>query len=329
MKHKEQMLKLHHIILAQKRLKSHIYPSPLIYSEALSERSGARVWLKLECRQPTGSFKIRGALHKMMTLDDEARATGVVAASAGNHGLGIAYAAKVLGLRKVNIFVPKTTPVAKVTKLSRYPINLEKVGETYEDAHQTAEDFASETGATYISAYDDPQVIAGAGTIGMEIVTELPEVQAIITPVGGGGLIAGIAVAVKGVNPLCQMIGAQPEASPAAKLSFEQNQPIDPYDHAPTIADGLAGGFGAHPFYIARTLIDNIWLFSEDELRQAVFTLIDQEQLVVEASGAIAIAPLLSETDELCDQTVVCILTGANIDSRLLADILSQHAYCQ
>jgi threonine dehydratase len=320
------MLKLHDIVSAQNRLKLHIRPSPLIYSEALSEKSGARVWLKLECRQPTGSFKIRGALHKMMVLDDEARAKGVVTASAGNHGLGTAYAAKILGWNNLTIFVPQTTPVAKLTKLGRFPVNLQKVGETYEDAHQAAEDFAAATGATYISAYDDPQVIAGAGVVGMEIMTELPEVQAIITPVGGGGLIAGIAVAVKGINPLGQIIGVQPEASPAAKLSLEQNQPIDPYDHAPTIADGLAGGFGAHPFYIARTLIDDIWLFSEDELRQAIFALIDQEQLVVEASGAIAIAPLLREDHDLHEQTVVCVLTGANIDSRLLADILEQYS---
>jgi threonine dehydratase len=321
------MLKLHDIISAYKRVKPYIRHTPLIYSQALSERSGANAWLKLECRQPTGSFKLRGALHKMMVLDDAARAKGVVTASAGNHGLGTAYAAQALGLDQVTIFVPQTTPLAKLAKLARLPVNLQKVGETYEAAHQAAEIFAAETGATYLSAYDDPQVIAGAGTTGLEIVTELPETQTIITPVGGGGLIAGVAVAAKGINPLCQIIGVQPEASPAAKLSFEQNQPIDPYHHAPTIADGLAGGFGAHPFYIARTLVEDILLFGEDDLRQAIFTLIDQEQLVVEASGAIAIAPLLRDDHQLKDQTVVCILTGANIDSRLLADILRQHAY--
>jgi threonine dehydratase len=138
--------------------------------------------------------------------------------------------------------------------------------------------------------------------------------------------VAGVAVAAKGVNPACRIIGVQPEASPAAKLSFEQNQPIDPYDHAPTIADGLAGGFGAQPFYIARTLIDYILLFSEAELRQAVFTLIDLEQLVVEASGAIAITPLLARSEEWRGQTIVCILSGANIDSLLLADILKTGA---
>lgn len=318
------MLKLYDIVRAQQRLKPYVSASPLVYSPALSERSGARVWLKLECRQPTGSFKVRGALHKMLALDDEARARGVVTASAGNHGLGTAFAAASLGLERVTIFVPNTAPAAKVTKLRRFPVDLRQVGTTYEDAHQAAEAWARETGATYLAAYDDPVVIAGAGTCGLEIMSELPDADSLIVPVGGGGLVAGIAVAAKGINPLVKIIGVQPEASPAAKLSFEQNQPIDPYDHAPTIADGLAGGFGAHPFYIARTLIDDILLFSEQALRQAILALVDQEQLVVEASGAIAIAPLLNGSAGLAGQTVVCVLSGANIDTGLLAEILSQ-----
>jgi threonine dehydratase len=316
------MLKLYHILQAHQRIKSYIRQIPLMYSEALSERSGARVWLKLECRQPTGSFKIRGALYKLMSLAQDDLVKGVVTASAGNHGLGLAYAAKSLGLANVTVFIPTTAPKAKVTKLSRFPIQLRQVGQTYEEAHQAAENFAKETGATYISAYDDLQVIAGAGGCGLEVIAELPQAEALIVPVGGGGLVAGIGVAVKGINPFCRIIGVQPTASPAAKLSFEQNIPLDPYNHEPTIADGLAGGFGAHPFYIARTLIDEILLFSEAELRQAVFTLIDQEQLVVEASGAIAIAPLLADQHTFVGQTVVCILTGANIDTRLLGDIL-------
>jgi len=317
------MLKLLDIVQAHQRIKPYIRHAPLVYSEALSEQSGAKVWLKLECRQPTGSFKIRGALHKIMALGEPAKSQGIVTASAGNHGLGVAYAARALGLDNVTIFVPETTPQAKVNKLRRFPIDLHQSGQTYEDAHQAAENFAQENKAIYIPAYDDPQVIAGAGTCGLEILSDLPEVETIIVPVGGGGLSAGIAVAVKGINPGCQIIGVQPETSPAAKLSFEQNLPIDPYDHEPTIADGLAGGYGSHPFYIARTLIDDILLFSEADLRRAIFTLIDQEQLVVEASGAIAIAPLLAEGHRLRGQTVACVLTGANIDTTLLAEILN------
>lgn len=319
------MLKLHDIVLAHQRLKSYIPRSPLVFSEALSELSGANVWLKLECRQPTGSFKIRGALHKMMALDERARQKGIVTGSAGNHGLGTAFAAQTLGLDQATIFVPRAAPAPKVARLRRFPIDLQQVGDTYEDAHQAAETFARQTGAAYIPAYDDPTVIAGAGTIGLEIMTDAPAVDTIIVPVGGGGLIAGIAVAVKGINPICNLVGVQPTASPAAKLSFEQNQPLDPYEHAPTIADGLAGGFGATPFYIARTLIDDILLFSEADLRRAIFMLIDQEQLVVEASGAIAIAPLLGGQQALAGQTVVCVLSGANIETSLLADILRRH----
>ncbi len=320
------MLKLKDIVRAHRRIASAIRQTPLVYSHALSERSGASVWLKLECRQFTGSFKVRGALHKMMVLDSEKLGSGVVTASAGNHGLGMAYAAQALKLSNVTIFVPQTTPQAKVSKLARFPVTLEQVGQTFEDAHQAAEEFAVQTDATYVSAYDDPEVIAGAGTCGLEIISQLPEVDTILVPVGGGGLIAGVSVAVKGIDPGCRTIGLQPEASPAARLSFEQNQPIDPYDHEPTIADGLAGGFGAYPFHIARTLIDDIQLFSEDEIKQAIFTLVDQEQLVVEASGAIAVAPLLNPAANLKNHTVACILTGANIDSRLLAPILGHYA---
>ncbi len=321
------MIKLHHITLAYQKIKPYLGSLPLLYSPALSERSGAEVWLKLECRQPTGSFKIRGALFKMMSLGEAARTQGIVTASAGNHGLGTAYAAHKLGLDNVTIFVPETTPTAKVAKLRRFPITLHQVGDTYEAAHQAADAFIKDTGAIYLPAYDDPQVITGAGTCGLEIVTERPDVDVVIVPVGGGGLIAGTAVAVKGIHPGCRLIGVQPTASPAAKLSFEQNLPLDPYDHAPTIADGLAGGFGAHPFYIARTLIDDIWLFDEAALRQAVFSLIDREQLVVEASGAIAVAPLLEDSHDLRGQRVVCLLSGANIDSHLLAEILAEQDF--
>ncbi|HRV96569.1 MAG TPA: threonine/serine dehydratase [Anaerolineae bacterium] len=317
------MIKLHNIMQAHQRLKPHVRRAPLVYSEALSALTGAKVWLKLECRQPTGSFKVRGALNKLISLDSEALARGVVTASAGNHGLGVAYAATALGLTNVTVFVPQTAPAAKIAKLERFPITLRLAGQTYDEAHQVAEAYVQEMGATYIPAYDDPIVIAGAGTCGFEIISDLPDTDAIIVPIGGGGLVSGIGVAVKRMSPGCQIYGVQPTASPAAKLSFEQNLPLETYDHQPTIADGLAGGFGAIPFYIARTLIDDIFLSTEAELRQTVFTLVEQEQLVVEPSGAIAIAPLLAAAHPFQGKTVVCVLTGANIDTALLADILN------
>lgn len=318
------MLKLHDLVYAHQRVKPYIVNTPLVRSAALSERSGAEVWFKLEFCQPTGSFKIRGALNKLMSLGDAAQARGVVTASAGNHGLGTAYAAQQLGLPKVTVFVPETTPTPKVEKLRQFRLDLRQVGSTYAAAHAAADAFASETEASSIPAYDDVHIIAGAGTCGLEVITELPRVDSIMVPVGGGGLIAGVGVAIKGLNSACEIIGVQPAASPAAKLSFEQNLPVETLNPEPTIADGLAGGFGKLPFYIARTLIDDILLVSEAELRRAVYTLVDTAQMIVEASGAIAIAPLLQEdTSRWRGKTVVCLLTGANIETTLLAEILN------
>jgi len=317
------MIKPYHILKAQDQLKPYIQPSQLRYSQALSEQTGAQVWLKLECFNPTGSFKIRGAIYKMLCLGDEAKQRGIVTASAGNHGLGTAYAAQMLGVQNVTIFVPQTTPKPKIAKLNRFSITLKQIGQSYNEAHQAAKQFVQETGAIYLPAYDDLEVITGAGTVGLEILVDLPNLDAVIVPIGGGGLVAGVSVAIKGIHKESQIIGVQPTASPSAKLSFEENMPAEEYEAAPTIADGLAGGFGAYPFYVSRTLIDEILLFEESELRHAVYTLVDQEQLIVEASGAIAIAPLLQNDHAFKGKTVACILCGANIETELLADILA------
>ncbi|MDM8527613.1 pyridoxal-phosphate dependent enzyme [Anaerolineales bacterium HSG24] len=321
------MLKPYHIIRASYALGDYINPSPLLYSAALSEISGAQVWLKLENYQPTGSFKIRGATYKMMTIREAAHRRGIVTASAGNHGLGTSFAAQSLGVESVTIFVPETTPQAKITKLSRFPTNLKLVGQNYDEAHYAAEAYAEETEAIYLPAYDDLEVITGAGTVGVEILTELPTVDTIIVPVGGGGLIAGIGVVIKDLHQEAQLIAVQPTASPSMQLSFKQNLPAEHYEAEETIADGLAGGFGKFPFYLCRTRVDEILLFNEAQIRHSIFTLIDQEQMVVEGSGAIAIAPLLDDSNReaLTGKTVVCVLTGGNIDSRLLTEILQEN----
>ena len=318
-----QGLKLYDFIVAKNRISPYVQPTPIRYSKFLSHLSGAEVWLKLESLQPTGSFKVRGAVHKLMRLIEAGQPTGVVTASAGNHALGVAYAAEVLDLTGVTVFIPQTAPKAKVEKLQLYPISLCQTGQTYEAAHQAAEAFAAQTGAQYISAYDDVDIVLGQGTCGLEILLDLPKTDIILTPTGGGGLLSGVALVAKAINPLVKIIGVQPEASPAAKLSLEQKRPIDPYDHKPTLADGLAGGFGAIPFALAAALVEQILLYTEADLRRAIFTLAHQEQLVVEASGAIAIAPLLQEPGLFRGERVVCILTGANIDSVLLREILA------
>jgi threonine dehydratase len=319
-------LKLHDFLTAQQRIAAHLNRPALYRSRYLSDLTGADVWLKPESLQPTGSFKVRGALHKLITLAENNPAHGIVTASAGNHGLGLAYAAERLGFGPVTIVIPESAPKTKVQKFRYFPVTLLQAGQTYEQAHQTAEHFALETGAVYVSAYNDVDIILGQGTCGLEIFSDLPKTDIILVPTGGGGLLSGIALVAKAINPLTRIVGVQPEASPAAKLSFSQGQPVDPYDHQPTIADGLAGGFGSLPFYLARTLVEQILICDESEIRRAVYTLVAQEQFVVEPSGAIAIAPLLQATRpiEFERQTVVCVLTGANLDPFLLASILSE-----
>lgn len=317
-------LGLQPILQAHQRIRPFVWHTPLVRSAYLSAQAGADVWLKLECQQPTGSFKVRGALNKVGLLTSEEKARGIVTGSAGNHGLGVAYAAQAWGDVSADIFVQANAPRAKVDKLRHFDVTLHLEGDTYEATHQAAEAFARQTGATYVQAYDDVDVIAGQGTVGLEILSDLPGTEIILVPVGGGGLIAGIATAAKAMHPGCRVIGAQPEASPAALLSLRDGVPYDPYEHEPTIADGLAGGFGATPFYLARTLIDDVLLASEGDLRRAIFTLLDREQLVVEPSGAIAIAPLLSGDLDIKGKTVVCVLSGGNLATTLLRDILTE-----
>lgn len=317
-------LRLPKILQTQQAIAPYIRHTPLIRSPYLSQLSGADVWLKLENWQPTGSFKIRGALSKLSRLTAAQRQQGIVAASAGNHALGVAYAAEKLGGFSADIFVPGTAPKAKIDKLAYYPVTIHKAGDTYEDAHQAAANFAAETGALEISAYDDVDVVAGQASVGLEIFQQRPEADVLLVPIGGGGLMAGVATVAKTFSPTCRVIGVQPEASPAALLSLQQGHAIDPYDHEPTLADGLAGGFGAVPFALAHDKIDEIVLSSEKTMRQAIFTLLHRHQLVVEASGAIAIAPLLTNSVDLTWLTVVCVLSGGNLETAVLQAILQE-----
>jgi len=319
-------LTLHEIYLAQQRIAPHVIETPLHYSSLLSQQLGSDVWLKLENRQYTGSFKPRGALNKIMSLSADELARGIVAASAGNHALGVAHAAKQLNLSSVDVFVQANAAPAKIAKLRQYPINLHLIGDNFDEAQQAALAQSAETGATFVSAYDDVQVIAGQGTVGLEIMSALPDVDTIITPVGGGGLIAGIGTVVKSLNPTIRVIGVNPAASPSAYLSKRDGQPYDPYDHEPTLAHGLAGGFGRVPFMIGMMLIDEIALATEDELKRGIATLIDSDQQLAEASGIAGLAAVLAGKIKLGRKTVV-VITGGNIDTATLRLVLNQIAH--
>jgi threonine dehydratase len=312
------------VLAAQRVIQSHIWRTPLVLSPELGRLCNDRAYLKLECWQQTGSFKVRGALNKLAALSPEEWAHGVVTASAGNHGLGIAYASQVLSVPSVVIFVPENAAAAKVRRLASFDCQVRRAGADYDACHALAEAYAREQGAVYISAYDDPAVIAGQGTVGLEVMEELPDVDLLLVPVGGGGLIAGMAVTAKAVNPAVRVVGVQPEASPAAYLSLRDGRPYETYPAAPTICDGLAGGFGRVPFALAADQIDDVQVVPEADVRRAVAWLLTHEQLVVEGSGAIAVAPLLNGRLDAAGQKVVAVLTGRNLDAGLLHDILAE-----
>jgi threonine dehydratase len=249
---------------------------------------------------------------------------GVVTASSGNHGLGVAYASQALGLPRVTIFVPESTPAAKLDRLSSYDCRISLAGADYDASHVLAEEYTHRQGATYISAYDDPVVIAGQATVGLEIIEALPEADLIMVPVGGGGLIAGITLAARTLSSTVRIVGIQPEASPAAYLSLRDGRPYETYAATPTICDGVVGGFGQVPFELAGDLIDEIVVVPEPDVRQAVAWLLTHEQVVVEGSGALAIAPLLNGQLDVAGKSVVAVLTGRNVDATLLCDILTE-----
>jgi threonine dehydratase len=224
----------------------------------------------------------------------------------------------------VTIFVPENASAAKVRRLAAFSCQVRQAGADYDQCHALAEAYAREQDAVYLSAYDDPAVIAGQGTVGLEIVQDLAGADVIVVPVGGGGLIAGIAVVARAVNPDVRVVGVQPEASPSAFLSLRDGRVYETYDAGPTICDGLAGGFGRLPFEIAGPLLDGVLVVPEADVRRAVAWLLAHEQLVVEGSAAIAAAPLLNGQLASGGQKVVAVLTGRNLDAGLLQTILAE-----
>jgi threonine dehydratase len=220
------------LLAARERIAPYICHTPLTRSFLLSKATGREIWLKQENRQRTGSFKLRGAVNKIISLTAAERERGVVTASAGNHALGVAYACRALGVSKVDLFVQTTASTSKLSRLEEYAANVHLVGATFEDAQQAALQRVLETGAVYIPAYDDPAVIAGQGTCGLEITEDLKDFDGVVVPVGGGGLIAGIAIAVKSDNRRVRVFGVNPSASPSALLSLERGYAVDPYDSA-------------------------------------------------------------------------------------------------
>src|SRR5215813_7765018 len=224
---------------ARERIASTAFSTPLSHSRWLSEELQRDVVLKLECFQLTGSFKLRGAMAKLSSLNEEARSRGVLTVSAGNHGVAVAHCSEVLGL-DATIVVPESASRAKVNSIRRYPVTLIERGATYDDAERAARAMELETGKTFVSPYNDHEVIAGQGTIGLELLEDLPDLDAVVVPVGGGGLLAGVAIAVKAIAPRIKVYGAEPAVSPTMSAALEAGRIIE-IEEEPTIADGCAG----------------------------------------------------------------------------------------
>jgi threonine dehydratase len=290
----------------------------------LSEKVQSEVYLKPENLQRTGSFKVRGALNKVFHLSDEEKCRGTVAASSGNFAIGAAYATHVAGDVPLSLFMAEKTPQSKLDKLRQYDVEIVLTGEDYEEAHEASVAYQQEHDKVYLHTFDDLLVMAGQGTIGVEILEDLPDADMIIIPIGGGGLISGISIAAKAINPQIRIVGAQVSASPSAYLSLKEQRVYEHYKSAPTIAEGLAGGFGMLPYRAAGHLIDEVVLIDEDELFEGIYAMLSKEQLVVEASGIVGVSALMSGKVDVEGKKVVVVLSGGNIDTDLLLRIMNQ-----
>jgi threonine dehydratase len=309
------------VVAARDLLRGIISPTPLELSQALTERVGSDVHLKCENLNRGGSFKIRGAYTRMFRLSDEEKARGVVAASAGNHAQGVALAAQLLGI-SATVFMPSGAAIPKLMSTRGYGARVEQVGTSIDECLVRARQFEAESGAVLIHPFDHPDVVAGQGTCGLEILDQCPDVATIIVSVGGGGLVAGIATAVKAARPDVRVIGVQAEGAAAYPASLAAGRPV-PLARMSTMADGIAVGCpGEVPYAIVRQLVDSIETVSEDTISRAVLFLLERAKLVVEPGGAAAVARLLDAGKGVHAGPVVAVLSGGNIDPLLLLRII-------
>jgi threonine dehydratase len=309
--------------IAAERIRPYVVETPLIPSPALSLRTTASVYLKLENRQHTGSFKLRGAANKILSLSDEERARGVVTASTGNHGLAVAHASAQLGV-DATIYLPESASPQKVDKLRRFPVDLRFVAGDAVNAEITARQAGDAEGKPYISPYNDPQVMAGQGTIGVELLRQRPALDAVFISVGGGGLIGGIAGYLKATQPQIQIVGCLPVNSPVMAESVRQGQIVE-METLPTLSDGTAGGIeeGAITFAACQQFVDEWMLVGEHEIADAVRLVHREHGEVIEGAAGVAVAALLLRPGRWQGKTVAVVLCGGNIDPAILDKIIA------
>ena len=317
------MLELKDFEAAADRLKNVIHNIPLSTSATFSAMTGAEVYLKYENQQKTGSFKVRGAYNKIMKRYAEGDLHAVVASSAGNHAQGVAFAASSVGV-KSTIVMPRSTPIAKVSATQGYGADVVLAGNIYDEAYAKACEICEETGAEFIHPFDDEDVMAGQGTIALEILRDLPFVDMIFVPAGGGGLISGVAACAKQINPRIQIIGVQAEGAPAIANSFRAGE-RKPSDSVHTIADGIAVKTpGEKTFEYIQKYVDRVVTVSDDEIASAVLLLLERCKQVVETSGAAPLAAVLNNKVDVKGKKVVCVLSGGNIDVSFIHKIVEK-----
>jgi threonine dehydratase len=304
---------------AAQRIHGAVIRTPMLVSRTLSEAIGAEVWLKFENLQFTAAYKERGALNKLLQLTPEERARGVIAASAGNHAQAVAYHAKRLGI-PATIVMPESTPTVKVTQTAGHGAKVVLYGKIVDDAFTKARELALENGYVFVHAFDDPQVISGAGTLGLEMLEDAPELDTIVVPIGGGGLMSGVAIAAHAIKREIELIGVEAELYPSMKCAIQGCQMALGGD---TLAEGIAVKRpGELTSRILSELANDVMLVSERDLERAVAMLVGIEKTVVEGAGAAGLAAMLSDPGRFAGKKVATILCGGNIDTHLLANVL-------
>ena len=317
------MVNLSDIQAALGRIRQSIYLSPCARSETFSQTTANHVYLKLDNLQRTGAFKERGALNKLLLLSEEERRRGVIAASAGNHGQGVAYHAGKLGIR-AQICMPLTTPLIKVSSTRTYGAEVVLHGANYDEAYEEALRRSQADKSTFVHAFDDDAVIAGQGTIGLELVEQHPDLEAVIVPIGGGGLIGGIGCAVKESNSKVQVFGVQASRLPSMKVAVAEGKPVT-LKAASTIADGIAvRRAGERTLPLVQKYVDDIVTVEEEEIANAILLLLEREKTLAEGAGAAGIAALVNRKLSLVEKKVAVLVCGGNIDVTLLSRIIER-----
>jgi threonine dehydratase len=316
-------ISLQDIQSARDRIRDAVFHSPCAYSLQLSRLCGCEIWCKLDHLQVTGSFKERGARNKLIQLSDAQKSKGIIAASAGNHALALAYHGQLLKI-PVAVVMPQWAPIVKVANCRSFGAKIILHGESYDQARQQALKLSQEQGLEYIPGFDDPAIIAGQGTLGLEILEDLPDVDAVIVPVGGAGLIAGVGLAIKSLKPTVKIIGAESEAAPTLHASLKAGHVVK-IDSRPTLADGLAvAEAGTLCFEIAQQVVDDLVLVDEAQIAKSILRLLELEKTVVEGAGAVPLAAAVQLKDQLAGKKVVLCLTGGNIDVTTIGKIIER-----